>query len=103
MATPHAAGLCALLLQANPQLTPDAIRTRMMSTSVNLGFGPNAQGAGQADAWEAIKEFIANPPSPAPNPVPNPKPTPQPSPGQPPLLGCLPGLAKLLIRWPKRR
>ncbi|MHB1357816.1 MAG: S8 family peptidase [Anaerolineae bacterium] len=101
MATPHAAGMCALLLQIKPQLTPEQIRSRLMSTATNLGFGPNAQGAGLADAWESIKDYIANPP-PAPDPEPAPQPTPEPPLGQIPLLGCLPGLAKMLLKWPRR-
>lgn len=100
MATPHAAGISALLLQVKPQLAPEEIRSRLMSTAINLGFCSNAQGAGLADAWESIKDLIANPP-PAPEPEPNPQPTPEPPPSQIPLLGCLPGLAKLLVRWPR--
>jgi subtilisin family serine protease len=100
MATPHAAGVCALILQLNPLLPPEGVRVRLMSTAVNLGFGAIAQGAGQVDAWEATKDDIANPP-PAPEPDPNPTPSPKPPPSQNPLLGCLPGLARLIVRWPK--
>jgi subtilisin family serine protease len=100
MATPHAAGMCALLLQQVPHLTPEQIRTRFISTATNLGFGESAQGAGLADAWESIQEYIANPP-PAPEPRPVPQPQPKPSPAPISLPGCLPGLVKMMIKWPR--
>lgn len=95
MATPHAAGMCALLLQAAPKLTPAEIKKLLMTTSVDLGFGPNAQGSGLADAWAAVKNLINAPdPPPLPEPEPEPGPAPMPVPG----IGCLPALFKMLLK-----
>jgi subtilisin family serine protease len=54
MATPHAAGLAALLLEADPGLTPVEIKELMMATAVNLGLEQNTQGAGRGDAAAAV-------------------------------------------------
>jgi len=87
MATPHAAGVCALLLQAEPDLTPQQVKERLMSTAIDLGADPYAQGRGRVDAWRArhSQEEPAQPSEPAP--------TPGPSLGQ----GCLPALLRLLF------
>ncbi len=53
MATPHASGLAALLLQAKPGLTPQQVKKALMDTALNLGQDPNAQGAGRAQAEHA--------------------------------------------------
>ncbi|MBN1579522.1 MAG: S8 family serine peptidase, partial [Anaerolineae bacterium] len=55
MATPHIAGLAALLLQANPDLTPAQVKTALMDTALNLGLDPNTQGAGRAQAEQAFR------------------------------------------------
>jgi len=83
MATPAAAGTCALILQAKPGLTPQEIKARLMGTAVDLGTNTYAQGRGRADAWQAVHEE-----SPEPKP-----PDPGPRPGQ----GCLPTLVKVLF------
>jgi serine protease AprX len=80
MATPHAAGIAALLLEAFPDLTPALLKERMMNTAVNLGLDANAQGGGRADALGAYQGTTAPP-----------GPTPPPSPG-----GCLLSIANLL-------
>ena len=54
MATPHAAGLAALLLQAKSTLTPAEVKQIYMETALDMGQGPNAQGAGRARAKEAL-------------------------------------------------
>jgi serine protease AprX len=54
MATPHMAGLAALLLQAAPDLTPAQVKTVLMDTALNLGQDPNTQGAGRAQAEQAF-------------------------------------------------
>lgn len=46
MATPIVAGFAALLLQHEPQLTPDQVKRRLMSLAENRGYAPDAQGAG---------------------------------------------------------
>jgi serine protease AprX len=60
MATPHASGLAALLLEADPGLTPGEIKELMMTTAVNLGFEQNAQGAGRGDAAAAVAQASAH-------------------------------------------
>lgn len=58
MATPHVSGVAALLLQANPQLTPEQIKQRLMNTAVDLGYDPINQGAGRVNALSAVKNTI---------------------------------------------
>jgi len=74
MATPHTAGVCALLLQANPSLTPMQLRSILQNTSEH--FVPSVKGAfrtyppssdpnydpgsgwGLIDAYAAAKEAL---------------------------------------------
>ena len=93
MSAPHAAGVCALLLQAEPALTPQDIKARLMNTAVDLGDDPNAQGKGRVDAWRAWHGDPGSPPEPTP-----PAPGPGPTVGQ----GCLAGLLQLLY-WGRRQ
>jgi hypothetical protein len=53
------AGVAALMLDANPTLTPDKVKTIMMSTAVDLGLDGLTQGAGRVDAYAAI-DYIVN-------------------------------------------
>lgn len=57
MATPFVAGVAALMLQADPSLTPAQIKTVLMDTAVD--WGPDGKdidyGAGRLDAYEAIR------------------------------------------------
>jgi uncharacterized repeat protein (TIGR01451 family) len=57
MATPHVAGLAALLLEANPTLTTDDLENFMRFTAIDLGqVGPdNACGWGRIDAYDAVR------------------------------------------------
>lgn len=87
MATPHAAGACALMLQAEPNLTPGQIKARLMATAVDLGEKANIQGRGRADAYRARHEQVEPTPTP---PTPEP---PAPAPGQ----GCLVALLQMLF------
>lgn len=82
MATPHATGIAALLLEAFPHLTAAQLKERLMSTAINLGQDPNAQGSGRADAYRAYQG------------TPSPPVTPPPQPG-----GCLASLLNLLMPW----
>ncbi|MEA3407059.1 MAG: S8 family peptidase [Chloroflexota bacterium] len=93
MSAPHAAGICALLLQAEPNLSPQEVKERLMSTSLDLGDTAYAQGSGRADAWRAYQNEI----SPAPEPTPTPPP-PGPAPGQ----GCLVALLHALFLGRRR-
>jgi serine protease AprX len=87
MATPHAAGVAALMLQANPQLTAEQVKNQMVSSAIDLGALPNAQGAGRGDAYRA---YLAVTGEDLPEPPPPPPPSPDPSPSEPP--GCLAAL-----------
>jgi subtilisin family serine protease len=97
MATPHATGTSALVLQAQPTLTPQQIKDALMSTAKDLGLDANMQGKGRADAfaaYQAVNVPIPPPPPtppppepPPPTPPPQPPPTPPPQPA-PPGGGC---------------
>ncbi|MEH7451466.1 S8 family serine peptidase [Gottfriedia acidiceleris] len=56
MATPNVAGVAALLLQANPNLTPAQIKETLMNTAdpLNGDYSVYESGAGQVDPYEAI-------------------------------------------------
>lgn len=71
MATPHCAGVVALMLSAEEGLTPDTIKQKLMQTAINLHLDPNTQGAGRVNAFRAVIG-ITEPPPPT-----------QPVPGQP--------------------
>ncbi len=89
MATPLAAGVVALLLQAYPSLTPQEIRDRLLSSALDLGDGPYVQGYGRLDAWRAYQS----------EPSPKPVEPPQPPPSSGPALGegCLTVLLQMLF------
>jgi hypothetical protein len=60
MATPHVAGVAALILQARPELTPARVKDVLMSTADSLpGMTAADQGAGQVDAEAAIRALGA--------------------------------------------
>ncbi len=97
MATPHAAGTCALLLQKVPTLKPAEIKTALMGHTKNLNLDENTQGKGRVIVLEVFQSIAApaptpepEPPTPTPEPEP-PTPTPEPPPPQPPPTGggCL--------------
>lgn len=56
MATPNVAGVAALLLQDNPNLTPAQIKETLMNTAdpLNGSYSVFEAGAGQVDPYEAI-------------------------------------------------
>ncbi|WP_377954691.1 S8 family serine peptidase, partial [Arthrobacter sp. NPDC057013] len=56
MATPNVAGVAALLLQANPNLTPAQVKQTLMNTAdpLNGDYSVFESGAGQVDPYEAI-------------------------------------------------
>lgn len=56
MATPHMAGVAALIKQANPSFTPVQVKDKIKSTARNLGLGMtyNDQGAGMVDVKNAV-------------------------------------------------
>lgn len=77
MATPHASGVAALMLQANPELTAEQVKTLMLAGAVNIGARPNEQGVGRGDTFAAYEQAT---PSPTPTPSPS---TPEPDPATP--------------------
>ncbi|MHA1358253.1 MAG: S8 family peptidase [Candidatus Helarchaeota archaeon] len=72
MATPHCCGVVALILSANPDLTPAHIKQKLMQTAIDLKYDPNTQGSGRVDALAAF----GGAPTPSP-PEPEPEPTPE--------------------------
>jgi len=62
MATPCVAGIVALWLQANPQLSPDDIKEIIKATSkkpeASLEYPNNTYGYGLIDAYAGIKEIL---------------------------------------------
>ena len=95
MATPHAAGVAALLLAADPALTPRQIKDIFKSTAVDLELSLNTQGSGRVDAYAAWQMAISGdvpapePPPEPPPPDPTPEPPPIPEPPPEPPSGCL--------------
>ncbi len=81
MASPHVAGVAALLIGQVPTLSPDQVRDVLETTARDGGaFGWDAQyGSGIIDARAALASVIANPPPPPPpGPPPHPRPPRQP-------------------------
>ncbi len=82
MATPHCSGAVALLLEAEPHLTPKEVKARLMETAHDLGVDKNAQGSGRGNVFAAVT---------APTPQPEPEPTPPLPPPEPPATPEPPG------------
>lgn len=55
MSTPHVAGAAALLLQINPDWTPEQIKSAFMGTAVDIGKSIWEQGAGRIDVYKAAQ------------------------------------------------
>ncbi|MEH6993765.1 S8 family serine peptidase [Neobacillus drentensis] len=60
MASPYVAGIAALLLQQDPALTPDDVRTILMNTAdpLSKNYSVFEAGSGQVDANEALHSQI---------------------------------------------
>ncbi len=95
MATPHASGSCALLLQAHPKATPKQIKDALMQTAKNIGLDANTMGAGRAQIFAAHQWLANQVPEPPPPPPPPPPPVPPPTP--PPTKGCLPNSVLVIL------
>jgi serine protease AprX len=55
MATPHVSGAIALMLQANPALLPDAVKSLLQSSARPMAYGRHEAGAGFLDAYGAVR------------------------------------------------
>ena len=66
MATPHVAGVAALMLAANPNLTPDQVEATLKSTARAFPAACNGCGAGIVDAQAAVNAALAGTGSPTP-------------------------------------
>jgi subtilisin family serine protease len=58
MACPHVAGICALMLDANPNLSPTQVKSILINTAVDWGASgwDSSYGYGFVDAYEACVE-----------------------------------------------
>ena len=54
MATPHVAGIAALLFEANPALTPAEVKDILSDTADAMPNASHEVGAGHVDAYEAV-------------------------------------------------
>ncbi|WP_421383572.1 S8 family serine peptidase [Bacillus salacetis] len=61
MATPHVAGVAALILQENPGLDPFAVKTALMNTADDLksDYSVYEVGTGRLDAYQAVHSDIS--------------------------------------------
>jgi hypothetical protein len=58
MASPHVAGVVALMLGANPNLTPAGVETILCETAVNIN--DPRQGCGRIDAYRAVARALGD-------------------------------------------
>ena len=57
--TPHVSGTVALTLEANPQLTPDQVKSELESTVTPMpGYGVHESGAGYLNAYLAVRAAL---------------------------------------------
>lgn len=61
MATPHVAGLAALLYQVDPSITPDQVESTITSTARSFPAGCGQCGSGIADAAAAVAAAAGGP------------------------------------------
>lgn len=64
MATPHVAGIAALILQTNPDFSPEDVKAALMNTSDRIyteegeSYSVNEIGAGRVNPYEAVHETV---------------------------------------------
>ncbi len=63
MATPFVAGVVALMLDANPSLTPADVKSKIMGTAIEWGPAGSEidHGSGRLDAYEAVRNAFSTP------------------------------------------
>jgi serine protease AprX len=67
MATPHVSGTVALMLEANPALTPDQVKSLLEQTATPMpGYQRHEVGAGYLNAYEAARAAQASSTQPPP-------------------------------------
>ncbi|MBD3229410.1 MAG: S8 family serine peptidase [Candidatus Lokiarchaeota archaeon] len=71
MATPHCAGVSALLKSVSPKLSSHKIKDIIMNNVKDLNLDPNTQGKGRSESLKAIKSIIDHE-EPGEEPVPEP-------------------------------
>jgi subtilisin family serine protease len=54
-AAPHVSGVVALMIEANPALTPDEVVTILRGTATPMPYEPRIVGAGYVDAHNAVR------------------------------------------------
>ena len=60
MATPHVSGTAALMLEANPGLTPDQVKALLESSATPMsGYALYEVGAGYLNAYDAVTQALA--------------------------------------------
>lgn len=61
MASPHVAGIVALMLQNNKDMTPEEVKVALMNSCVDLkgNYPINAVGAGRVDAYKAVHSKVS--------------------------------------------
>ncbi|HIG75829.1 MAG TPA: T9SS type A sorting domain-containing protein [Bacteroidetes bacterium] len=64
MATPHVAGIAALMLEANPQLTPDEVYAILRDTATELEYEAWEAGAGYVNAYASVAAAYGLDPTP---------------------------------------
>ena len=72
MATPHVAGVVALMLAANPNLTPDDVAARLKSTARPFPQACSGCGAGIVNAAAAVNAALGSNTTQTPTPTPTP-------------------------------
>jgi serine protease AprX len=58
-ASPQVAGVVALMMEANPMLTPDEVVTALRETSTPMPFDERVVGAGYVDAHNAVRAALS--------------------------------------------
>src|SRR6185503_4310415 len=57
-AAPHVTGVVALMMEANPELTPDEVVTILRGTATPMPYEPRVVGAGYVDAHNAVRSAM---------------------------------------------